>query len=73
MKKLLTSAAILAASSSVCFAQSADVPDNLEKLSNFQTTGVTDFTFIEQTGDYADGIKATLEKIEMPDGFKIEL
>jgi glucose/arabinose dehydrogenase len=51
----------------------APAPDNLEKLSNFQTTGTTEFTVIEQEGDFADGIKNTLEKIELPPGFKIEL
>lgn len=49
------------------------MPDNLEKLSNFQSTGVTDFTYIDQTGEYADGIKAILEQITLPAGFKIEL
>jgi glucose/arabinose dehydrogenase len=51
----------------------APVPDNLEKLSNFQSTGTTEFTFIEQDGNYADGIRKTLERITLPDGFKIEL
>ncbi|MFH1805112.1 MAG: PQQ-dependent sugar dehydrogenase [Pseudomonadota bacterium] len=51
----------------------APAPDNLEKLSNFQSTGTTEFTFIEQTGPYADGIKKTLDRIKMPDGFKIGL
>ncbi len=73
MKKLLSTIAILALSTSLTSAQTADVPDNLEKLSNFQQTGVTEFTYIEQGGAYADGIKATLEKIRLPDGFKIEL
>lgn len=73
MKKLLLSAAAMALVSGTAFAQNADVPDNLEKLSNFQSTGVRDFTFIEQSGDYADGIKKVLEQITLPDGFKIEL
>ncbi|MDP2696570.1 sorbosone dehydrogenase family protein [Thalassospira sp.] len=51
----------------------APAPDNLEKLSNFQSTGTTEFSFIEQTGPYADGIKKTLDRIKMPDGFKISL
>ena len=51
----------------------AQSTDNLEKLSNFKTTGTTEFTFIEQTGPYADGIKETLKRIEMPPGFKIDL
>ncbi len=50
------------------------MPDNLEKLSNFQSTGVTEFTFVEQGGDYAEGIKRILaEEITLPEGFKIEL
>ena len=73
MNKLMISVLALAASAGVAAAQGADVPDNLDKLSNFQTTGVTDFTFIEQGGAYADGIKATLEKIQLPAGFKIGL
>ncbi|MGB3316103.1 MAG: PQQ-dependent sugar dehydrogenase [Albidovulum sp.] len=73
MKALLTSIATIALIAGTVSAQTADVPDNLEKLSNFQKTGVTDFTFIDQTGPYADGIKKTLEQITLPAGFKIEL
>ncbi|MEL6523886.1 MAG: PQQ-dependent sugar dehydrogenase, partial [Pseudomonadota bacterium] len=74
MKTILATAAASALLCGTAFAQSADVPDNLEKLSNFQSTGVTEFTFIEQSGDYADGIKRILEEeITLPDGFKIEL
>ncbi|PTX55484.1 glucose/arabinose dehydrogenase [Litoreibacter ponti] len=74
MKNLATYVSAVALISGAALAQSADVPDNLEKLSNFQTTGVTDFTFIEQGGDYAEGIKKILaEDITVPDGFKIEL
>ena len=53
--------------------QGASAQSDLEKLSAFKTTGVTDFTVVEQGGDYAEGIKETLKKITMPDGFKIEL
>ena len=74
MKTLLTSAAVTALTTSFVCAQGADVPDNLEKLSSFKTTGVTEFTFIEQGGAYAEGIKKILaEDITVPDGFKIEL
>lgn len=73
MKTLFVFTAIGALMASSALAQSANVPSNLEKLSGFRTTGVTDFTFIEQSGDYADGIKKTLERITLPDGFKIEL
>ncbi|MEP0454557.1 MAG: PQQ-dependent sugar dehydrogenase, partial [Roseibium sp.] len=72
MKRSIVIAASLMTGVSVASAQ-APVPDNLEKLSNFQPTGVTEFTYIEQKGEYADGIKKTLERISLPDGFKIGL
>ena len=46
---------------------------NLDKLSSFQTTGVTDFTFVEQGGDKAAAIRKTLSGITLPDGFSIDL
>ena len=46
---------------------------NLEKLGAFQTTGVTEFEVIEQSGAYADGIRKNLERIKLPAGFKIDL
>ncbi|WP_370454607.1 sorbosone dehydrogenase family protein [Paracoccus sp. M683] len=58
---------------SAAAAQDTQVPENLEKLSNFQSTGTTEFTVIEQGGDFAEGIKRNLERITLPDGFKIEL
>lgn len=74
MKRLFASVAASALLATTAFGQSVDVPDNLEKLSSFKTTGVTEFTFIDQKGDYADGIKEILaNKITVPDGFKIEL
>ncbi|ORE91564.1 PQQ-dependent sugar dehydrogenase [Acuticoccus yangtzensis] len=51
----------------------APVPDNLEKLSNFQSTGITEFTTIEQGGQKAENLSKILENITLPDGFKIEL
>ncbi len=51
----------------------AQSTDNLEKLSNFKTTGTTEFTFVDQTGPYADGIRETLKRIKMPPGFEIDL
>ncbi len=73
MKRVWTLTAALALGVGMASAQSADVPDNLEKLSSFQTTGVTDFTFVDQSGPYADGIKKTLERITLPPGFNISL
>lgn len=54
-------------------ATDAQVPDNLEKLSGFQTTGTTEFTVIEQDGDFAEGVRKNLERIKLPEGFKIDL
>lgn len=73
MKKLAASVAPLVLISGTVLAQSADVPSNLEKLSNFQSTGTSEFTFIEQDGDFAAGIRKNLQAIKLPDGFKIEL
>ncbi len=47
--------------------------DNLEKLGNFRPTGVAEPAPIPQTGRRADAINRTLQKIKVPDGFKIEL
>lgn len=56
------------------FAMSAQASaDNLDKLSKFQTTGVTKHTVIEQGGANAEAIKKTLAKIKLPAGFKIGL
>ncbi len=72
MKKLFAGAAIGALMAGGALAQGA-LPDNLAKLGAFKTTGVTEFTVVEQGGDFAEGIKTTLERITLPDGFKIEL
>lgn len=65
-------AAALAASTmlSVAYAQQ---DDTLERLGNFQTTGETEFTTVDQESESADAIRQTLEKIELPDGFTIDL
>ncbi|MGY9046893.1 sorbosone dehydrogenase [Puniceibacterium antarcticum] len=73
MKKLLSSIAALAMTTGYAAAQSAELPPNIERLQSMQSTGVKDFTMVDQTGAYADGIKKTLDRIKMPDGFKIEL
>lgn len=68
MGKAALLAALMASACTVASAQS-----NLEKLSSFKTTGTTDFTVIEQGGSKAEAIKAILEKIKVPEGFKIDL
>ena len=64
---------LLATSAIALLVGGAAAQTNLEKLGQMKTTGVTDFTFIEQGGAYADGIRKTLERIKMPSGFKIDL
>lgn len=63
---LLTAAASLLATTA--FAQS-----NLERLQNFQKAEASEFTYIDQNGKNADAIRSNLERITLPDGFKIAL
>jgi glucose/arabinose dehydrogenase len=49
-------------------------PGNLERLSEFKTTGTPmDIPTIPQTGSKADAIKKNLTRIKLPRGFKIGL
>ncbi len=69
-KALLASAAMLFLAGTA----GAQSTDNLEKLGKFQSTGTSmDFETIEQEGEFVDGIRKNLEKIKLPDGFKIDL
>ena len=67
--KFVTAAAVVA----IAAATGPAKADNLEKLSKFQTTGTTEFQFVEQGGANAEAIKKILARIKMPAGFKIEL
>jgi glucose/arabinose dehydrogenase len=67
-KKTALLAMLMASAATVAPAQT-----NLEKLSGFKTTGTKDFTVIEQGGAKADAINAILERIKLPEGFKISL
>jgi glucose/arabinose dehydrogenase len=51
----------------------AQTDDTLQKLGNFQTTGTTEFTVIDQQSSSADAIRQTLKQIKLPDGFTIDL
>ncbi|WP_299842086.1 PQQ-dependent sugar dehydrogenase [uncultured Jannaschia sp.] len=76
MSKLATTilgAGSLALSGGAAVAQGADLPENIERLQNMQSTGTTSFQQIAQAGPFADGIRATLDRIELPEGFEIEL
>ena len=64
---LLASAFVIATAGGVA-AQS-----NLDRLGQMKSTGLMSFTFIEQGGAYAEGIRETLKRMEMPAGFKIDL
>ncbi len=71
--RLMASVAMIAlvCGTTASFAQS----DNLKKLGAMQSTGTgsAEFKPVEQTGNYADQLRANLEKIKVPDGFKIDL
>jgi len=72
MHRPIAIAAAAALLSTTALAQ-APAPDNLEKLSNFRSTGVTEFTTVEQTGRKAENLRKILERITLPDGFEIDL
>lgn len=73
MKTFLSSVAVVALVTTGAMAQTEEQPDNLTQLGAMKSVGTNDFTYVAQTGPYADAIKATLEGITLPDGFKIEL
>ncbi len=58
---------------SAAIAGTAVAQSNLEEPGNIQMTGVTEISYIEQGGAKAAAIGKTLERIEMPPGFKIAL
>lgn len=61
----------LAGVASPAFAQSTD---NMEKLSNFQSTGASmEMETVPQTGPRVAAFNKTLAGIKLPDGFKISL
>jgi glucose/arabinose dehydrogenase len=64
---LFTSALLLGVASSA-IAQS-----NVERLSQFKTTGVKEMQQIPQTGERADQLRKNLESIKLPPGFRIGL
>jgi glucose/arabinose dehydrogenase len=73
MRGLLASTALAAL---VAFATPglSQSTDNLEKLGQFKATGTSmDMKTIEQTGEFADQIRKNLEKIKLPEGFRISL
>jgi glucose/arabinose dehydrogenase len=75
MKAIWLAAVSTVALASAVSAQPAAQPptSNLEKLSSFQSTGTTEPKPIPQEGRRADAIRRNLEKVKLPQGFKIEL
>ncbi|GLQ37393.1 sorbosone dehydrogenase [Rhizobium albus] len=65
--------AALAASAAYCVPAFAQSNDTLERLGSFRTTGTTEFITVDQNSESADAIRSTLERIELPDGFSIDL
>ena len=59
--------------SAILLASGALAEDNLTKLGQFKTTGVTEFTTIAQDGPAANSIRNILRTIELPPGFTIDL
>jgi glucose/arabinose dehydrogenase len=69
---------LLASVAMACMATAASAQPspsgNLERLSNFKTTGASmDIPTTPQTGPKAEAIKKTLSRIKLPPGFKISL
>jgi glucose/arabinose dehydrogenase len=72
MKALLfASSAALA----LAFAMPAHAQDNMQKLTNMQTTGTGSaaFNYVPQDDEYAAQLRKNLEQIKLADGFKINL
>ncbi|MEL6264213.1 MAG: PQQ-dependent sugar dehydrogenase [Pseudomonadota bacterium] len=69
LKSVLATTAAIAALGLPAMAQD----QNMQRLGAMQATGVTEFKVIDQNTPAADAIRATLETIEMPDGFEISL
>jgi glucose/arabinose dehydrogenase len=72
VQRLTASAACLALGAGLAAAQGSG-DETLDRLMNMQKTGGADFTFVEQEGGYAEQIRKNLERITLPDGFRIGL
>ncbi|MGB0532774.1 MAG: PQQ-dependent sugar dehydrogenase [Paracoccaceae bacterium] len=71
--KRMRSKTLLPALSTILLAGGAFAEDNLTKLGQFKTTGVTEFTTIAQDAPAANSIRNILRAIELPPGFTIDL
>lgn len=75
MKQLLaaSAAACLALSISASGSIAKDDDANLERLGAFKRTDSGPAKTVPQGGQYAENLKKVLQKIKLPDGFRIEL
>jgi glucose/arabinose dehydrogenase len=75
MKALLLAAvsAVVLALPAVAQPAGQSPTGNLERLSSFQSTGTEEPKPIPQEGRRADAIKRNLQRVKLPEGFKIEL
>ena len=75
MKKYVISLAATALAVSLSAGTSLAAGDeaNLEKLGAFKRTDTGPMVRVPQEGKYADNLRKVLQKIRLPDGFKIEL
>lgn len=64
---------LMATASILALASAGPAGADLEKLSQFKTTGVKDFIYVDQTGPKAEQLKKNLERIKLPNGFRIGL
>ena len=71
--KRMRSKQLLPVLSAILLASGALAEDNLTKLGQFKTIGVTEFTTIAQDGPAANSIRNILRTIELPPGFTIDL
>ena len=71
--KRMRSKQLLPVLSAILLASGALAEDNLTKLGQFKTTGVTEFTTIAQDAPAANSIRNILRSIELPPGFTIDL
>ena len=63
----------LALSSAATTGFAKDDDANLEKLGSFKRTDTGAMKRVQQGGQYAENLKKVLQKIRLPEGFKIEL
>ncbi len=73
MKSMMYAAVAAVALAFAATTAMAQSTDNLEKLGDFKSTGMTEIPTVLQTGAKAEAVKRNLAKIKMPQGFKIAL